>query len=356
MDELAFPRKLFSLGDKVGALEELARLIQKDPRNIDTWLLLADMVDENAKKADCYRQVLRLDPENQQAQQGLKNIVRTGTADNTEAKAQTSLDNQKIGVIDDKMVKDGQDAAEYLKLPNDFSVNHLQKLEDKLKRNEKLLRNNPVNAKLREDVAIELIFLGIYFGEIYRKEIGGNWVFDPAMAKEQGTINETFLLLNKKLVDPFEPFFGRAFQGEDWGVIEYFQSMAEQATPGYSVYKKLSVSRIWMCPACKTQNTTKTKIRLQLNVTCRRCNQSFLYISGEVILAHCIITKYPLGEYCDWTLRLSLFHEDMKEIHFTLRSHEYVIAEGDYVIAFLNHNDKVVYLDNKATNTYVIPD
>lgn len=356
MDELAFPRKLFSLGDKVGALEELARLIQTNPLNVDAWLLLADVVDENAKKADCYRQVLRLDPENQQAQQGLRNIVQTGAADSTEVKAQTTLGNLEIGVIDDKMARDGQDAAEYLKLPDDFSVSNLQKLEDILKRNERLLRNNPENAKLREDAAIELIFLGIYFGEIYRKEIGGNWVFDPALAKEQETINETFLLLNKKLIDPFRPFFDRAFFGGDWGIVEYFQSIAEQTKPSYSVYKKLSVSRIWMCPSCKAQNTTHTKVMLQVNVTCGRCNQSFLYISGEVILAHCIITKYPLGEYCDWTLRLSLFHDDMKEIHFTLRSHEYIIAEGDYVIAFLNHNNKVVYLDNKATNTYVIPD
>ena len=235
-------------------------------------------------------------------------------------------------------------------------MNHLQKLDDILKRNEQLLRNNPSDAKLRDVVAIETIFLGIYFGEIYRKEIGGNWVFDPEIAKEQGTVNETFLLLHKKLIDPFYPFFSRAFSGEDWGIVEYFQSMAEQTKPGYSVYKKLSVSRVWMCPTCKAENVTQTKFMLEVNVTCKKCNKSFIYVSGEVILAHCVITRYPLGEYCDWTLRLSLFHEDMKEIHFTLRSHEYTIVEGDYVIAFLNYNNKVVYLDNKATNTYVIPD
>jgi hypothetical protein len=356
MDELDFPRKLFSLGDKEGTLQELARLIQMNPRNIDAWLLLADVVHENAKKADCYRQILRLDPENKQAQQGLQNIVQNGAVDDRQVEAQPTVGDQKIGVIDDQMIKDCQEAATYLKLPNDFSVSQLQKLDDILKKNEQLLRNNPSNAKLREEIAVELIFLGIYFGEIYRKEIGGNWVFDPEIAKEHGTINETFLLRNKNLIDPFKPFFGRAFWGEDWGIVEYFQSMAEQAKPGYSVYKGLSVNRVWMCPSCKAENTTQTNVMLEANVICKKCNKSFLYISGEVILAHCIIKRYPLGEYCDWTLRLSVFHEDMKEIRFTLRSHEYTIVEGDYILAFLNNKNKVLYLENKATNTFVIPE
>ena len=327
-----------------------------NPHNIDAWLLLADVADENLKKADCYRQVLRLDPENKQAQEGLKNIIQVGADKNAKTKPLIKKGNQKIGVIDDQMVKDCQDAAKYLKLPDDFSVNHLQKLEDILRRNEQSLRNNPTNTKLRDEVTTELIFLGIYFGEIYRKEIGGNWVFDPAMSKELETINETFLLIHqKKLVDPFLPFFGRAFRGEVWGITEYFQSMAKQINPSYSVFQKISVNRIWICPACKAENTTQTKIVLEVKVTCGRCNKSFLLVSGEVILVQCIITKYPLGEYCDWTLRLSLLHEGMKEIHFTLRFHGYTIAKGDYVVAFLNLNNKVMYLENKTTNSSVIP-
>ena len=86
MDELTFPRKLLSLGDRIGALQELARLIQMNPRNIDAWLLLADAADENLKKADCYRQVLRLDPENKQAQEGLKNIIQVGADKNAKTK------------------------------------------------------------------------------------------------------------------------------------------------------------------------------------------------------------------------------------------------------------------------------
>jgi hypothetical protein len=46
-DELAFPRKLISLGDKTGALKELVMLIQTKPNNIYAWLLLAEVVDEN---------------------------------------------------------------------------------------------------------------------------------------------------------------------------------------------------------------------------------------------------------------------------------------------------------------------
>jgi hypothetical protein len=254
------------------------------------------------------------------------------------------------------MIKDCQDAAEYLQLPNDFSVEHLQMLENILKHKENLVKNNPTNdAELRENITMELIFLGIYFGEIFRKEIGGDWFFDPQIAKEQGATNDTFLLLNKMLFDPFEPFFGRVFFGKKYGVVEYFQNMAEQIEPGYSVIRKLSVNRSWICPVCREENITLTKVVLRANVTCKKCNRLFLYVSGEVILARCVITKYPLGEYCDWSLRLKLFDDDMTEINFTLRSHEFTIAQGDYVVAFINQKNKVVYLENKTTNTGAIP-
>jgi len=232
----------------------------------------------------------------------------------------------------------------------------LQELENLLREIEHSIQiTHHIDWKFKEDVGIRLVQLGIYFGDIFRRELGGNWVFDPELGKEKETVDSTFLIVGKKLVDPFDVFFARIFKGQDWGVIDYFENMARQINPSFSLGQKLIVDLHWNCPACRARNIVKTKIALQLSVTCSSCHREFLYVSGEVILSHRLITKYFLSEcYCDWTLRLQQIG-DTKEIHFTLRSNEYIITEGDYIVAFIKQN-KVIYLENKATNTYVYPE
>ena len=68
MSELDLPKKLLEIGDRQGAMEALNRILQTNPQDIDAWFLLVDVVDDPAKKADCYRQILMLDPNNQFAQ------------------------------------------------------------------------------------------------------------------------------------------------------------------------------------------------------------------------------------------------------------------------------------------------
>ncbi len=65
MSELDLPKRLIEFGDKAGALKELTRIVQADPKNVDAWFLMIDALDDPAKKVDCYRQILRLEPDNQ---------------------------------------------------------------------------------------------------------------------------------------------------------------------------------------------------------------------------------------------------------------------------------------------------
>ncbi|MGD0706841.1 MAG: hypothetical protein ABSA51_00155 [Anaerolineaceae bacterium] len=74
MPDIDSARRLIAIGDRAGALRELARLLQVNPRLLEAWLLLAEVVDDPVKKADCYRQALQLDPGNPLAQQGMERL------------------------------------------------------------------------------------------------------------------------------------------------------------------------------------------------------------------------------------------------------------------------------------------
>jgi hypothetical protein len=60
-------RHRINAGDREGARHELAELLEMDSDNADAWALLAILLKEPAEQAECYRQILRIDPENRQA-------------------------------------------------------------------------------------------------------------------------------------------------------------------------------------------------------------------------------------------------------------------------------------------------
>jgi hypothetical protein len=62
----------FAGGHKRTALHDLARFLKDEPDNLEAWLLLGQNVDDPQQKADCYRRVLELDPDNPLARQGLE--------------------------------------------------------------------------------------------------------------------------------------------------------------------------------------------------------------------------------------------------------------------------------------------
>ncbi len=67
MADLNRARGLLAQGDQEGAVKELVDVLHRNGRNIDAWLLLADLLEDPRERKDCYKQVLKLDPDNSQA-------------------------------------------------------------------------------------------------------------------------------------------------------------------------------------------------------------------------------------------------------------------------------------------------
>ena len=75
MNEIDYIKKLLELGDKEGALKELNSHLKDNPDNTDAWFILANTLDNPEEIKDCFRQIIRVDPNNQQAQENLKHLV-----------------------------------------------------------------------------------------------------------------------------------------------------------------------------------------------------------------------------------------------------------------------------------------
>jgi hypothetical protein len=63
-------------GDREGARLELLALLKADPDNADAWALLAILLEDPAEQVECYRQILRIDPDNRQAATWLEALSR----------------------------------------------------------------------------------------------------------------------------------------------------------------------------------------------------------------------------------------------------------------------------------------
>ena len=63
--------KAMVVGDRRQAIRILGQVIAGQPDNLDAWLMLAEAVEDPERKRECYQRVLRLDPSNFSAQDGL---------------------------------------------------------------------------------------------------------------------------------------------------------------------------------------------------------------------------------------------------------------------------------------------
>ena len=72
MADLESIRALIAAGNRDEAMRQLARVLSTDPGDILAWLLMAQVIEDPARKADCYRQVLKIDPQNSEALQFLQ--------------------------------------------------------------------------------------------------------------------------------------------------------------------------------------------------------------------------------------------------------------------------------------------
>jgi hypothetical protein len=67
MDSLDTIRHQINAGDREGARLALREVLKTEPDNADAWGLLAILLPDPAGKAECYRQILRVNPEDRQA-------------------------------------------------------------------------------------------------------------------------------------------------------------------------------------------------------------------------------------------------------------------------------------------------
>lgn len=74
MSSLDDIKKVLAQGDKEGAIRMLVSKLRLNEKDVDTWLLLGEVIDDPAKKKDCYNQVLKLSPSNPIAVNGLRNL------------------------------------------------------------------------------------------------------------------------------------------------------------------------------------------------------------------------------------------------------------------------------------------
>ncbi len=63
--------KAMAGGDRRQAIRILGQVIAGQPDNIQAWLMLAEAVEEPERRRECYQRVLRIDPRNSAAQEGL---------------------------------------------------------------------------------------------------------------------------------------------------------------------------------------------------------------------------------------------------------------------------------------------
>jgi hypothetical protein len=71
-------------GERAVGEHLLYQMIRKNPRSERAWLLLASIVDEPAKKQDCLKQVLAINPSNQIAQQHLAKLTGNPSSEKKE--------------------------------------------------------------------------------------------------------------------------------------------------------------------------------------------------------------------------------------------------------------------------------
>jgi RNA polymerase subunit RPABC4/transcription elongation factor Spt4 len=69
-------RHQINAGDRDGARLELAKLLTSDPENTGAWALLAILLKDPAEQVECYRQILRINPDDRQAAAWIEALSR----------------------------------------------------------------------------------------------------------------------------------------------------------------------------------------------------------------------------------------------------------------------------------------
>ena len=75
MSDLDQVKGLIARGAKENAIVQLASIIIENHDDVEAWLLLGEIIDDPAKKKDCYNWVLKLSPQNSVALTKLQEVM-----------------------------------------------------------------------------------------------------------------------------------------------------------------------------------------------------------------------------------------------------------------------------------------
>lgn len=71
--------EMIAKGNVEEALKSLASRLKSNGRDVDGWLLMAELMDDPVRKKDCYQQVLKWSPYNAAALKGLEKLASSNT-------------------------------------------------------------------------------------------------------------------------------------------------------------------------------------------------------------------------------------------------------------------------------------
>jgi hypothetical protein len=74
MTDLDQVKGLIARGDNDSAVVQLARILVKNRRDLEAWLLMGEIIDDPSRKKDCYTWALKLSPDNEFARAQLQEL------------------------------------------------------------------------------------------------------------------------------------------------------------------------------------------------------------------------------------------------------------------------------------------
>ena len=76
MSDLDRVKERIAQGDKARAIRLLASMLLTNKKDVDSWLLLGDLIEDPSRKKDCYRWALKLCPDDVQIRTKLQELEK----------------------------------------------------------------------------------------------------------------------------------------------------------------------------------------------------------------------------------------------------------------------------------------
>jgi hypothetical protein len=110
---------MVTAGDQRGARIALSELLEAEPDNADAWALLAILLTDPAEQAQCYREILRINPDDRQAAAWLESLSGAAAAspgggqgpDEESSRPQSTPGQEQLDRVLDEMILPGEGAA-----------------------------------------------------------------------------------------------------------------------------------------------------------------------------------------------------------------------------------------------------